>query len=505
LAIGLAIITFLLYAPVSTHAYIDYDDGDYVFDNPHVSGGISFSSLQWALTTGHAANWHPVTWISHMLDCQLFGLNPGPQHVVSAVIHAFNAALLFLLLTKMTGRARPSAIVAALFAWHPIHVESVAWIAERKDLLSTFFAFLALLTYQYYVRLQKRRWYLLTTLFFALGLMAKPMIVTLPCLMLLLDYWPLERFGSWKQLLRLGLEKVPLFALSGAASVITMLVQGNAGAIVSVSGLPLAARVENALLSYARYIGKIFWPQGLMLPYVYGLEFTAASIAGAAFLLITLSAAALWARQWFKYPFVGWFWFLGTLIPVIGIVQVGIQSMADRYTYMPSIGLFVIVSWGFEDAFQALGRPRFASCALIAGTLVISLTLTSLQLRYWRDSEKLFFHSIITQPFNLPAMDCLAWTYATDPNPRIRDAQKALRLASACVRDTDRLQPDFLMTLSAAYAENRQFSLATQTAEEALQLVGTSQAPEFTSKARARIELYKADKAIRTALSPSSP
>jgi hypothetical protein len=498
LCLFLAAATLLLYAPVAGHSFIDYDDADYVFDNPHVSTGLSAANLAWAFRTGHAANWHPVTWLSHIVDCQCFGLNPGPPHLVNALLHAANTALLFLALARMTGQSWRGALVAALFGWHPLHVESVAWIAERKDVLSTLFGFLAILAYHSYTRNRNGWRYFLVTLLFALGLMAKPMLVTLPGVLLLLDYWPLHRFESWDQFGRLLVEKISLFALAGGASVITFLAQRAGGAVVSVSSVPLAPRLENALLSCFRYLGKMLWPDGLMLPYMFGLDFNPAIIFFAALALAALTLGAIrWGGR-FPYLPVGWFWYLGTLLPVIGVVQVGLQSMADRYTYVPSIGVFVLMVWGVADALSGRGLARKVAGWLAAAALGACLVLTTRQLPYWKNSETLFFHAILVQPYNLAAMDCLAWTYATDPDPRLRKGDRALRLASACVKDTDRLDPDFLMTLSAAYAECGQFPLAIQTVEEALRLPGVMVVPEFVAKAESRIATYRAGKAIHS-------
>jgi hypothetical protein len=496
LSLFLATVTLLLYVPVAWHSFIDYDDADYVFDNPHVTTGLSTTNLAWAFTTGHAANWHPVTWLSHILDCQLFGLNPGPQHLVNALLHAANTALLFLALARMTGQPWRSAFIAALFGWHPLHVESVAWIAERKDVLSTFFGFLVILAYHSYTRRKNWLRYVILALLFGLGLMAKPMLVTLPCLLLLLDYWPLCRFNSLGGLWTVLIEKIPLFAIAGAACVTTFIAQRAAGAVVSVGTLPLFPRLENALLSVFRYLGKMVWPEGLMIPYMFGIEFNLAIVLVAGLALAALTFAAIRLGHQFPYFPVGWFWYLGTLVPVIGVVQVGIQSMADRYTYVPLVGAFILLTWSVSDALQHWRVSQKVTASLATAALGSCVVLTTHQLRYWRNSETLFFHSILVQPYNLPAMDCLAWTYATDPDQRLRNADRALRLATACVRDTDRMEPDFLMTLSAAYAEASQFQLAIQTAEEALRLCDGTKAPEFVAKGRARIELYRAGKAI---------
>jgi hypothetical protein len=431
-----------------------------------------------------------------MADCQIFGVVPGPQHVVNALLHAANAAILFLVLWRMTACLWRSAFVAALFAFHPLHVESVAWIAERKDVLSTFFSLLAILAYQAYVARRTLPRYLRAALFFSLGLMAKPMVVTLPAILLLLDYWPLGRLRSPRDFPPLLLEKVPLLLLSAVSSAITFLVQRSGGAMSTLEGSPLLPRLEDALCAIWFYIGKILWPHDLMLPYVGGGTAPGAlllALASAGVLAITIAVLIFGSRA--RYLPVGWLWFLGTLLPVIGLVRVGIQSAADRYTYIPSIGFFILAAWGGADLLCGRLRvPRPAIAALAAALVCACALLAEWQIAYWRNSETLFLHSVRVDPDNLEAVNCLAVTYATDPDPGLRNPDRAIRLAAVCVQASDRKDPYFLDTLSAAYAAAHQFPLAIETDKEALRIPGNVEAE--VAYIQAHIRRYGEGKAI---------
>jgi tetratricopeptide (TPR) repeat protein len=406
----LALITLLAYLPVARDGFVDYDDQDYVTENSVVQKGLTWTGIQWAFTTGHASNWHPLTWLSHMADCELFGLNPGAHHLVSVLFHTANAVLLFALLLRLTGQLWPSAFVAALFAWHPLHVESVAWISERKDVLSTFFALLTLLAYTRYAQKRSTLDYALALVFFALGLMAKPMLVTLPFVMLLLDYWPLRRVltfnsascgndaktGQLSTALRLVLEKWPFFLLVLISCVVTYLAQYRGEAVMTFQRFPLHLRIANALIAYERYLGKTFWPSDLAIlyPLPNHLSWIRAMASTAIGLLGGISWLIWRIHRQYPYLLVGWLWFLGTLVPVIGLVQVGIAAMADRYTYFPLIGVFIAVTFGVCDLAGRFQFPK-AAVAVAAGlTLAGCLVLTENQLRYWRDSETLFVHAL---------------------------------------------------------------------------------------------------------------
>lgn len=399
---GLALGTAALYARVLWHPFIWYDDNRYVTENPMVREGLSWRGLSWALGALHASNWHPLTWLSHMLDAQLFGLWAGGHHATSILLHAANAALLFVVLSRMTLAPWRSAVVAALFAAHPLHVQSVAWVAERKDVLSTLFGLLALLVYLRFVERPSARAYAGLLVAFAASLLSKPMWVTLPFLLLLLDVWPLGRAplvglpvdplapsrpqAGWK---RLVLEKLPLLALSVASSAVTVVAQHRGG---SISGLELnlGSRLANAAVAYVRYAQKTFWPSELAIYYPHPKDgLPAWQVAGAAVVLVALSALAwaLWrSRPWLA---VGWLWFLGTLVPVIGLVQVGGQAMADRYTYLPIVGLFVAATWG-ACALLEKRAGRGALGAMAVGVTVLAGALTVRELGYWSDHERLF-------------------------------------------------------------------------------------------------------------------
>src|SRR5580658_7623922 len=348
IALVLGLVTLGLYAPVLGHAFIDFDDDAYVTANPMVREGWTWRGFAWAWTTGHAANWHPLTWLSHITDCSLFGLQPAGHHATSALLHAANTGLLFWLLRRMTGAVWRPAMVAALFGWHPLHVESVAWVAERKDVLSTFFFFLTIWAWLRYAEDLKSQisnfkfFYGLSLLLFALGLMCKPMLVTLPFVLLLLDYWPLERFVPGRAA-RLALEKLPFLGLSAVSSVVTYFVQRSGGAISEA--VPWPARALNAVLSYGRYLERMMWPENLAVIYPDSRDVVVVELCGCVLLLAALTWLALQCRRQ-RYLATGWFWYLGTLTPVIGLVHMGPQASADRYTYIPSIGIFVMIVWG---------------------------------------------------------------------------------------------------------------------------------------------------------------
>jgi tetratricopeptide (TPR) repeat protein len=424
----LALITLLAYLPASRDGFVNYDDQDYVTENSVVQKGLTWTGIKWAFTTGHASNWHPLTWLSHMADCELFGLNAGAHHFVNVLFHTANVVLLLVLLLRLTDELWPAAFVAALFAWHPLHVESVAWISERKDVLSTFFALLTLLAYTRYaqcvtsdtyqvtrtnstlspVTRHPTRFYWLALLFFALGLMSKPMLVTLPFVMLLLDYWPLQRMASdqWQvsKVLRLMPEKWPFFLLALISCAVTFLVQRHGEAVMTFQQFPLHLRVANALIAYERYLGKTFWPSGLAILYPLSnhLLWIRAMAATAIGLLGVISWLIWRIHRPYPYLLVGWLWFLGTLVPVIGLVQVGIAAMADRYTYFPLVGVFIAVAFGVRDLARRFQFSKAVVAAAAALTLAGCLVLTENQLRYWLDSESLFAHALAATKGNNP-------------------------------------------------------------------------------------------------------
>ncbi len=424
----------LVFWPVAGFDFVNYDDPDYVSANPHVQSGFSLKNVIWAFTTGHASNWHPLTWLSHMLDWQLFGQNPGAQHVVNAAFHAVNTVLLFLVLKRMTGAHWRSAMVAALFGLHPLRAESVAWISERKDVLSTLFLLLTLGAYWRYAgsqaatvirpapasggaepsRGRKRAkadkttepatpnrkpallWYGVSLSCFALGLMSKPMLVTLPFVLLLLDYWPLERIrldkSEFKRASGLVFEKAPFFIMAAGSSVVTLVVQRHGGAVST--SLTFSERVANALVSYIRYLGKTVWPANLSVLYPHPGHWPFWEVAGCAVLLVTILAIVTLTARKRPYLGVGWFWFMGSLVPVIGLVQVGIQSMADRYTYAPLIGLFILVVWGLAEVVERRPGLRLVMATVAVLSLVVCACVTAHQIKFWHDSEALFKRAV---------------------------------------------------------------------------------------------------------------
>jgi tetratricopeptide (TPR) repeat protein len=391
--------TLSVYSQVRHYDFVTYDDPQYVGKNMHVRAGLTAGGLGWALTSFDTANWLPLTWITHMADIQFFGMDSGWHHLTNVWLHALSALLLFFVLKRMTGARWPSALVAFLFALHPLHVESVAWVAERKDVLSAFFWFLTLWCYARYVERPGVRRYLAVVLAFFLGLMAKPMIVTLPFVLLLLDVWPLGRaplsgrpnVKNWKTLL---LEKLPLLALAAGSSVVTFLAQRSGGAVAPLAGISPGLRLENALVSYLVYIGGMLWPAGLAVLYPFPQTLPVVGVAAAALALAGISL--LVARQLRARPYlaVGWCWYLGTLVPVIGLVQVGSQSHADRYTYVPTIGLSIMLAFGLAELVQRRPRARTAVVAAAALACSACLAVTWFQIQYWASTETLLRHAL---------------------------------------------------------------------------------------------------------------
>ena len=385
--------TLMLYYPALHNGFVNYDDPDYVTSNFHVQQGLTKQSVAWAFTSTAEANWHPLTWLSHMLDVRLFGLRPAGHHAQSVFWHAVDVVLLFLLLANATGFVGRSAIVAALFAVHPLNVESVAWVAERKSVLCTFFLLLAFAAYGWYVKKPRVSRYLLVALLFALGLMAKPMAITLTFLLLLIDFWPLQRFPQ-TPLSALVLEKLPLLALSAASAAITIYAQRAGGALGSTELLPLAIRVKNAIYSYFVYLDKALWPSRLAVFYPHPEGSLALwKVLAAALILITITAVC-WHFRERRYLPVGWLWFLVALAPVIGVVQVGRQAWADRYAYLPLWGLFVIIVWLLSEAALRISLGRAAQIAIALAVLAGYALTAHSQITYWRDSYSLFAHAI---------------------------------------------------------------------------------------------------------------
>jgi tetratricopeptide (TPR) repeat protein len=447
LSLGLIAINLVVYVPVRHHEFINFDDPQYVVENRLVREGLTWAGVAWAFTTGYAGNWHPLTWLSHMLDVQLFGLDAGAHHLTSVLLHVANTLLLFGLLYRMTGALLRSAFVAALFAVHPLHVESVAWVAERKDVLSTLFFMLTLHAYAAYTRRRRPAGYALVLGLFALGLMAKPMLVTVPFVLLLLDYWPLARARSATRR-GLVLEKLPLIALAVASSVVTLVVQQRGGAVKGLDVLPLGRRLANAVVAYAAYLGKTVWPAHLAAIYPYPASLPWGWVAGATFGIIGVSVLALRAARRYPYLPVGWLWYLGTLVPVIGLVQVGGQPTADRYTYIPLVGVFILAAWGTADLVARRPQWRLAVAAA-AGMLVVGCAAVARrQVQYWRGSIALWEHAISVTRENYRAENNLGLLLSREGRP----AEAIPHFVEAL-----RIKPDF-----AEAHNNLGFALADQ-------------------------------------------
>ena len=471
----LTLSTLLVFWQVRNFDFVNYDDDLYVYKNQHILNGLTPDGIIWAFTTPNTGNWLPLTWLSFMLDYQLFGPNPGWMHLINLLLHIVNTLLLFAILKKMTGVLWPSAFVAAAFAIHPMHVESVAWIIERKDVLSTLFLLLTLAAYVSYVRHRGLVRYLLTVLLFASGLLAKPMLVTLPFVLLLLDYWPLDRIGrfQWRMLYRLILEKIPFFALAAVSSVITFLVQRSSGAVININALPLQDRVANAFLSYAKYIGKMFWPENITVFYPFDIDsFAFWQVAICALLMIVVSVLAIRFGRKQKYLFVGWFWFVGTLIPVIGLVQSGAQSLADRYTYIPYIGLFIIIAWGLPEllskwtsasSVESPYRKVVLGVSMVSVLMVIGIC-SHRQVSFWNNSITLFSHAIEVTQNNYLAHNNLGTAYGS--LGRYQDEIESYKQAIG-------IKPDFVdahYNLGIAYGELGRHQDAVEAYKQAIRI-----------------------------------
>jgi protein O-mannosyl-transferase len=440
--------TFLVYWNVG-NCFISLDDARYITQNSHVATGLTKDNIIWAFTKTYESNWHPLTWLSHMTDCQLYGLNPRGHHLTNIFFHSLNAALLFLLLIKMTGARWRSAFVAALFALHPLHVESVAWIAERKDVLSGMFWMLTLLGYAYYAERPNLKRYLLTFFAFALGLMAKPMLVTLPVIMLLLDYWPLKRTSFTEieagrsgqtprktnatTLSLLIAEKIPFFVLSAVSSAITFYAQKAGGSVNPIKWIPISFRVVNSLLSYIAYIKQMLWPAGLAIFYPLPHTLTVGQGLAPGLLLLAISVGAVMLARKGPYFFTGWFWYIITLLPVIGLVQVGQQARADRYTYLPLIGIFIIIAWGVPALLGSWKHRKSALAIFAVIVLLLCAAATRHQVGFWKNDEALFEHAANVTNNNYVAYNILGYDFFR---------QKKYAEAASNFSEALRLMPD---------------------------------------------------------------
>ena len=405
IVLSLSILVLASYWGVQGNDFINYDDPAYVLENRHVKGGLSGEALVWAFTASSVSNWHPLTWLSLMLDHDLYGMNAWGYHWTSVILHLLSVLVLFFALVRMTGEVWCSGLVAGLFGVHPLHVESVAWVAERKDVLSGLFWMLGLWGYARYAERPGVSRYWVVVLFFVLGLLSKPMVVAFPFVLLLLDYWPLRRFGgaSGETFSRLVYEKIPLFILSAAASVITFLVQREGQAVSSLVNLPFFDRLGNAAISYGRYLMKMFLPYDLAVFYPHPGAWPVSEVflSFALLLLITLFVLMQFRRR--RYLLVGWFWYLGTLVPVIGMVQVGAQAMADRYAYLPLIGVYIIVAWGAADLLQDKQYRRVVWGAVVGLVTAMLIFMTQIQVGYWKSSITLFDHALLVTENNYQA------------------------------------------------------------------------------------------------------
>jgi protein O-mannosyl-transferase len=491
LAASLALVTVIVYWPATGCSFVNFDDGDYVTANAQVQAGLTWEGMKWAMVSPVCCNWHPVTVLSYMVVCQVCGVTPWGHHLVNVLLHALNAALVFVLLTQMTGARWRSLLVAALFAVHPQRVESVAWVSERKDVLSGCFGFLSLILYACYVQTRIRaaeggaqkasgripspvssRYYALSLCCFGLGLLSKPILVTWPFVMLLLDYWPLARLGQcpgWRLLrIRQGWwlikEKIPFFVLAAATSLVTVVVQQRGGAIVGAEQLSLGARCGNALISYWRYLGKLVWPTDLAVFYPHPGRWPLAQVLLAGCLLAGVSLLLLAQRRRYPFLLVGWFWFCGVLVPAIGLVQSGGWAIADRQTYFASLGPLIMAVWGACEWSRQSWSPPVALWLAGATAVVCWSSLTRQQIQYWKDSETLFGHSLEVTGDNYPAHLNLGIALGEKGEfvPAIRQLQEALRLKPESVEGH--------ITLGIAFGQLGQFDEAIRHFEEAIHL-----------------------------------
>jgi Flp pilus assembly protein TadD len=476
ICLSLALATAVVFWQVCTYDFINYDDPLYVYENPNIQAGITLKAIKWAFTTSHASIWHPLPWLSHMLDWQLFGPNAGGHHLTSLILHIANTLLLFIVLKQMTNRPWPSAFVAALFALHPLHVESVAWVSERKDVLGTFFWMLTMWAYARFVSRPKVASYLLVVALFALGLMAKSMLVTLPFVLLLLDYWPLDRLspkrqkaGSKYSLAYLLIEKIPLFVMTLAACIVTFIRQKKGGTMYTTEELGLPIRLANASISYLQYITKMIWPARLAMFYPHpgqNVSVLCAVISAAVLLVITILVLRFAKNH--RYLLTGWFWYLGTLVPVIGLVQVGMQAMADRYTYITLTGLFIIIAWGLPEL---LGKWPYRKIMLWASSLIVLSALATqahLQQQYWKNSIMLCEHALKVTKNNYEAHFCMT--------PMLLE-QGRIEEAIWHNAEAVRIKPDYtdaLNGLGYALANTGEFDEAISLYNKALQIAPDS-------------------------------
>jgi len=509
----LVLTSLAVFWQLHNHEFITtFDDNLYITDNDNVKNGLTWQGIKWAFTTNHAFNWHPLTWLSHMLDCQLFGLEPGAHLLVNTFFHTANGILLFFILYRMTGSLWSSAFVAAAFALHPLHVESVAWVSERKDTLSTFLVMLTILSYTYYVKRPSIKRYSMILLFFALCLTAKQMYVTLPFLLILLDYWPLGRisfkgkkhiycpFGpaaiSFRKCI---LEKVPLLILSIATSIIISAVQWQTGVMKSSIENPLAQRFANVPVAYTAYIVKMFWPLKLAMPYPHLYDsLNIWYVALCALLLLAITVFVIWKFQHCPFFAIGWFWYIGTLVPVIGLVQVGPQAFADRYTYFPLIGLFIFITWGLSN-FAGRSKKKEVVFSVSAPVIILLLgTLSWHQVKYWQNSVTLFSHATQVVENNWWAYDLLGTAFLKQSryDEAIKNFNKALELRPANKKIQDKLGSQINSKLGLALGHQGKLDEAIKFFDKALTIDPNDPKTNYNMGC-AYIGMGKVDEAIK--------
>ncbi|GFO70405.1 O-GlcNAc transferase [Geomonas limicola] len=473
LCLLMLVVTLAIFSRTASFDFINFDDPGYVTTNSVVKSGLHASSVAWAFQSAAMSNWHPLTWLSHMADVQLFGLKPAGHHLTSVVLHTVSALLLFLLLVRITGMQWRSLVVTALFALHPMHTESVAWVAERKDVLSGLFWHLTLLMYVVYVQRPKLWRYLATMVCFALGLMAKPMLVTLPVVLLILDWWPLNRFrrnegdttAAVQTARHLFLEKIPFFLLSLLSSVTTIYVQQHGGAVQSLEKVQFGLRIANVFLAYVRYLIAMFWPHDMAILYPFPTEIIMWQLTGSVLLLIVISVAVFSFRRRLPYLATGWLWFVVTLLPVIGLIQVGGQSHADRYTYLPFTGLSILAVWGVSDACKSLAQRTKVLATLSVLTIAVCAALTWQQLGYWRNNITLYRHTLAVTNNNYLILN----NYGIALNQEYGDVDGAL----AAYQEALRVWPKSALTrnnLGTMYLAKGRFTEALEQFREAARL-----------------------------------
>jgi len=554
----LALAVVAAFEPVRHNDFVEYDDSQYITENRHVMKGLTGRSVAWAFSNTETGNWHPVTWLSHMLDCQLYGLNPVGHHVTNVLLHLANTLMLFWIFRKMTGSMWASLFAAALFGLHPLRVESVAWAAERKDVLSAFFWILTTIAYFRYTKCPGIGKYLLIIPVFILGLMSKSMLVTLPFTLLLLDYWPLKRLSF-----RVLLEKIPLFVISAIFCVIAYISQKTAGATEQLTGMPLSFSFLNAVVSYIRYLSKTFFPHKLAVLYPFPIAGFSKTLQIISFvIIITITLMVVFAARRKRYLFTGWFWYLGVMVPVIGVVQIGIQSMADRYTYLPSIGICIILAFGIADIVSRLNMPVKIMKVSGGAILVVLILCTRMQIGHWKDASSLYKHATETtkdnyymhnsygrilanngyfdeafEQFDLTlkinptyaegycytaeayrrmgkldaaiinwnkaleydldhhhALNNLAWIRATHPDSEMRDPDKALMMAKKACRLTEYQNVGYIDTLAASFAASGDFANAITNAQKAIELAISIGEKGQIDIMKAKLALYRANR-----------